>query len=382
MNIFQAIRKSKEINQLNAECEQVAHSLKINTKNLEEVKREYNDVCSDIKLAQSKLEEIQNLINGYTELEEIGYEFSPLEDSGVLQAQLAEAERNLAVMVGCGEDVAILMNYTINGSVAKGNKFQTASAKNLAASFNAYCKAKEKTVTRENKEKTIELVRNQAARLNKNAGTVGVCITQEYIDARIDIIERKLRIKINKAFEKEQERERKRKLREEEKLLEEIAKAEEELAKEQRYYMNLLGRKITEEERQEYKNKLNEIDKRIDDYKYRRDNLKAGWLYVVSTKSMEGMVKIGATRRLDPMVRIRELSSSSLPFPFKCHGVAFCEDVFDIETKIHAKFDDKRVSPNKHKEFFYITPEEAIEVLTKELGCTVNYIHPEDNQDD
>ena len=64
-----------------------------------------------------------------------------------------------------------------------------------------------------------------------------------------------------------------------------------------------------------------------------------------------------------------------MPFPFICHAVVFADDVFDIETKIHNYFNDKRVNKeNLHKEFFYVTPEEAINVLKNVFKCDIHYI--------
>ncbi len=72
-----------------------------------------------------------------------------------------------------------------------------------------------------------------------------------------------------------------------------------------------------------------------------------------------------------PNTRVRELSSSSLPEPFALNAYCFCDDAFDIESKMHAHFDSKRVSPNR--EFFYITVEEAVDALKNIYGQEVRY---------
>ncbi|KZU95981.1 Chromosome segregation ATPase [Lactiplantibacillus plantarum] len=49
---------------------------------------------------------------------------------------------------------------------------------------------------------------------------------------------------------------------------------------------------------------------------YREENATAGYVYIISNVGSFGknVFKIGVTRRLDPMDRINELGSASVPF--------------------------------------------------------------------
>lgn len=79
------------------------------------------------------------------------------------------------------------------------------------------------------------------------------------------------------------------------------------------------------------------------------------------------MVKIGVSRRLNgPYERISELSSSSLPFPFVLDGFCFADDAFEVESWMHEYFDKERVAQNR--EFFYVTPEKAIEIMRNKFN--------------
>jgi hypothetical protein len=72
------------------------------------------------------------------------------------------------------------------------------------------------------------------------------------------------------------------------------------------------------------------------------------------------MVKIGMTRRLEPLDRIRELSDASVPFNFDVHALFFSEDAVSIENQMHQRLADKRVNRvNLRREFFYVKPAEA-----------------------
>ena len=211
---------------------------------------------------------------------------------------------------------------------------------------------------------------------------MGVCINQEYLTYCIQLLYVELDEKIVKTEERERIKEERRRLREQEKLLVEAEKTKLELQKQRRMYEQSLSKALTEQERQEFEAKLKEIDKREADVDYRISNQKAGYLYIAATKAMPGLVKLGATRRINPLVRLQELSSASVPYPYKCYGLVFSDDVFDLEKKIHNHFDSKRYGLNKHKEFFKITPKEAIEALKEKFNCDVHFVNEEESDDE
>ena len=91
-----------------------------------------------------------------------------------------------------------------------------------------------------------------------------------------------------------------------------------------------------------------------------------GHVYVISNIGSfgEDVYKIGMTRRLDPMDRVRELGDASVPFPFDVHAIIFSEDAPSLETKLHKIFDTKRVNLiNPRKEFYNVTLEEIEKVV-------------------
>ena len=61
----------------------------------------------------------------------------------------------------------------------------------------------------------------------------------------------------------------------------------------------------------EYQDKLSELDEIEEDIDYREGHATAGYVYVISNIGSfgEDVYKIGVTRRLEPLERIRELSS-------------------------------------------------------------------------
>lgn len=136
-----------------------------------------------------------------------------------------------------------------------------------------------------------------------------------------------------------------------------------------------------QEEASKLEERLAEIDKSIADVDYRSANVRAGYVYVISDIGAFGerMVKIGMTRRLNPMDRVRELSDASVPFKFDVHALFFSKDAVSLETMLHHEFEDRRVNKvNARKEFYYCTPQEVLDKLKEKNVAVVEYrIEPE-----
>ena len=81
------------------------------------------------------------------------------------------------------------------------------------------------------------------------------------------------------------------------------------------------------------------------------------------------MVKVGMTRRLDPLDRIRELSDASVPFNFDVHALFFSKDAVGIETAMHERLAHLRVNTvNRRREFFRAAPLELKAHLAELAG--------------
>ena len=122
--------------------------------------------------------------------------------------------------------------------------------------------------------------------------------------------------------------------------------------------------------------KLGQIDQAIEDNDYRLANIRAGYVYVISNRGAfgESVVKIGLTRRLEPLDRVTELGGASVPFRFDTHALFFSEDAVSLEADLHAHFAGRRVNMvNERKEFFFATPSEVREVLISKVGNLLEF---------
>ena len=128
-------------------------------------------------------------------------------------------------------------------------------------------------------------------------------------------------------------------------------------------------------EKQLYVDKIKELEDRLRQLEAdkatvleREANARAGYVYIISNIGSfgENVYKIGMTRRLEPMDRIRELGSASVPFEFDVHAMIFSDDAPSLETALHQTFEKQSVNRvNLRKEFFRASLDD-IEVVVKE----------------
>jgi hypothetical protein len=176
------------------------------------------------------------------------------------------------------------------------------------------------------------------------------------------------------AEQKEAERVERERLREERKVQQEIERERARLEKERKHYLNALSalvEKGDEAGAERLRAELVEVNKAIEDVDYRAANVRAGYVYVISNIGSfgESVVKVGMTRRLDPMDRIRELSDASVPFNFDIHALFFSKDAVDIELAMHERLSGVRVNTvNLRREFFRATPLEVKDHLAELAG--------------
>ncbi len=266
----------------------------------------------------------------------------------------------------------IEQGYTLNDSARRGKEMQDVYGRGLVYALGGYIDSKEKAVTTGNIAKSKELIKNRFNSYQSKANKVGLALNAEYVKARLDMLDINLAIKVKQKEEKARIREEKRRLREQEQLLADIARERAKLLEEKKAMNIAFDKALTNDERNRIKSQLASIDKRLDSIAYREAHSKAGWLYVITSPSLPNLTKIGCTRRLNPSIRVKELSSSSLPEPFHAHCFVFSDDCFELESQIHKYFDKERVNPDR--EFFRIEPKEVIDVLKEIFNVDVHFV--------
>ena len=361
------------------------NSIKRYTAQIDEAKAKLAEINSQIQEVENKkksveveLNSIQNRLDAINVYIDLGQTYIPAQSLDELEQQRADLQDEIVNTLSSGL-WKIEQPVTFNDSISKGKALQKAHGDGLMYSMTAYIDSKEKSVNLSNYEESKRLIEKKFNQLQKKAITIGISLNKNYVAKRIEMLKLKAQIKEVNKIRKEQERKERERLREEQKLLEEAEKERKRLKAEKEAMDIAFAHALSESEREEIKSKLANIDLRLADIDYRINHPKAGYLYIISSPSLPDMVKIGVTRRLNPSIRVKELSSSSLPFPFELNAYCFNNDAFELESNMHNYFDAYRVSPNR--EFFYVPIEQAIDVLKNNFNQEVHYGTYEENNE-
>lgn len=314
-------------------------------------------------------------------VQELGlYDFEhPAEESATLANDLAALRLTTKQMVAQGNATVATENFTFNNSAAKGRKFVKDMSKTMLSAYNAEAENCIKTVRAGGLDTARERLTRVVDRVEKNGSMIDLHITPRYHKLRLDELSLAARHLEAVKAAKEAERERRAELREQKKVEEELRRERQRLQKERDHYLNALAALQARGDvagAEALQVKLADVDKALDDVDYRAANIRAGYVYVISNIGAFGerMVKIGMTRRLDPMDRIRELGDASVPFRFDVHALFFSDDAVDIETMLHREFAELRVNRmNPRREFFYATPAQVLEALREHNIAVVEF---------
>ena len=103
---------------------------------------------------------------------------------------------------------------------------------------------------------------------------------------------------------------------------------------------------------------------------------KSGHVYVISNIGSfgDGVFKVGMTRRLEPMDRVRELGDASVPFPFDIHMMISVDDAPTLENALHRKLHRARINKTNPRKEFFKTDVETIVQVVKEHHGEVQYV--------
>ena len=271
-------------------------------------------------------------------------------------------------------------SWTVNGSAKEGEKMTKQAISLALRSFNNECDVIISNTTWKNIQRMEERLSKSFDDINKFNKSNTISISRQYKSLKLDELHLVYEHKMKVEDERLHQAELRRLEREEEQLRKEAerAKREEEklqdlLNKVQEKANHSSGEELAslQKEIEEMGAELRELQRQNDRVKAMAEQTKLGYVYVISNIGSFGkdVYKIGMTRRLDPMDRVRELGDASVPFYFDVHAMIFSEDAPALEAKIQRIFADKRVNlVNYRKEFFNVTLDEIKEVVLAENG--------------
>jgi hypothetical protein len=324
---------------------------------------------------------IEMLEQGVEALHDVGiFTYShPLESAVAYQDALAAINSDIRTHIAGGHAIEASTRFTFDNSLAKGRKMTADLAKLMLRAYNAEADNCVRTVRAGNLAAAEKRLTNAATAIARYASMMEMHINPDYHALRLRELELTADYQMKVQEEKEAAREERARLREEQQAEKELRAERERLEKERAHYANVLQALLDgtrDDERFEMEAKIAAIDKRIAENDYRTANIRAGYVYVISNIGSfgAGIVKIGMTRRLDPMDRVRELGDASVPFGFDVHALFFADDAVGVETQLHQRFAETRVNRiNLRREYFYTTPGEVKVALAEIAGNLLEF---------
>lgn len=283
-------------------------------------------------------------------------------------------------------DRALIINA---GGMSK--KQLNSQKKQILRCFNAECANILGSVTVKNADTSRAKIQRSFDALNKIFEVDGVRLSQDYLASKLEELSLIYAYMVKEEEEKEQKKAIREQMMEEEKVRREIEREKQKIEKEEAQFSNEINKLMSymqkskdDIERQLYIDKIHELEEKLrtlqadkENVLQREQNTRAGFVYIISNVGSFGqrVYKIGMTRRLEPMDRIAELSSASVPFPFDVHAMIFSEDAPGLEAILHQYFDSKRVNKvNPRKEFFRVNLDDIKKVVLENHNATVKFI--------
>ena len=320
-------------------------------------------------------------LNDERVLQEVGiYRYHhPLETSQEYRGRLDDIQNRIKDAIKRNDAVLVSERFTFNNSLAKGRRMTSDYAKLMLRAYNAEAD----TCVRSLRAGNVVTAKN---RLNASVDTIArlgalmeIRINPTYHAIRIEELELTADFVMKVQEEREAAREERERLREERKAEQEFAAERERLEKERAHHASVaeaLRAKGDIAGAENAESQVASLDAAIASNEERAANIRCGYVYVISNPGAFGrnVVKIGMTRRLEPMDRVRELGDASVPFPFDVHALFFSDDAVSLENELHKNFHDQRLNHiNDRREFFFASPAEVREVLAAKVGNLLEY---------
>lgn len=306
------------------------------------------------------------------------------------QAKLDEVRERQKQMLKDKTAASCAIEWTVNGSAAEGRKQINQTLKLMLRAFNGECDAAIAKVKYNNVHVMEARIEKAREAINDLAEIQKCIISASYLQLKLDELHLAHEYEEKVQAEKEEQRRIREQMREEEQAQRELEKARQDAEKEEKRYADAL-RKAQEDAAKADGNKqqkllaqIAELEKKLAEAHTNKERAlsraqqtRSGHVYIISNIGSFGehVYKIGMTRRLDPMDRVKELGDASVPFEFDVHAIIYADDAPKLENTLHRAFDHRRVNRvNEKKEFFKVQIEEIVDLVKKHHRAEVDIV--------
>jgi len=290
-------------------------------------------------------------------------------------------------MIKEGKAIFIPDSIALTSNTSYVKKILGGQSQLMLKAFNVECDNLMSLVKPSNYANILERIEKVASDIENSAASLQCGFVKEYVELKFRECEIQYQFKLKDAREKEEQAAIKEQMKEEQKAIREFERALEKAQREERMYKDALEEARKElaisgdKDRDKLKERIVLLEKQLLEAEENEKRAKSmaeqtrrGHVYIISNIGSfgEDIYKIGLTRRLDPLDRVKELGDASVPFSFDVHAMIYSEDAPALETKLHQEFTHLRVNQvNYRKEFFNVSlldiKEKAAEIVGDNL---------------
>ena len=380
----------EEVESQKKSLEQLISAKNIDIKNIE---TEFNTLNSNY---QNALETYKNLrkevsvFESKLDLIEFGiyepvYDFEKSDHYREEQNKIIQIQKE---MITADTAAVCNTNWTVEGSEAKGRAVVKVYKKLMLRAFNGECDVLISKVKWNNVNQMKERMQKLFDAINKLGQGFQVYLNNQYLDLKRKELILEYEYQSKRQQEKEEMRAIQEELREEEKAKREFEQAQREAEKEEATYQKALDKARKEfestsgETHDKLQSQIEKLEQELKEAQEKKERAlsmaqqtKRGHVYIISNIGSfgENVYKIGMTRRLEPIDRVKELGDASVPFQFDIHAMIYSDEAPTLENELHKAFTNKKVNMlNYRKEFFKVTLDE-IENKVKEIGMDAEF---------
>jgi hypothetical protein len=393
--------KNEENNKLNSDLERYSGIISIENE-IESKNKEFSEIQTDATElndkfinAKSIFKELEKDIKIYQndlEFVELGiYEpIFDLESSEKYKERITQIITRQKQLIKGGNACVCNTEWTVGNSRKQGEIMTRRYINLTLRAFNGECDSLISKVRWNNIKRFEERITKAFTAINKLGKSNNTFITDKYLKLKLDELHLVYELAHKKYQEKEEAREIRAGQREEERAQREFEKARKDAEIEEKRFQKALelAKKdlglVSGEKLDELNSQIAQLEQNLKDAHEakeraisRAQETKSGHVYIISNLGSfgEDVYKIGMTRRLEPMDRVKELGDASVPFTFDLHAMIFSENAPELENLLHKEFDDRRINKvNNRKEYFKVSLDEIEQVIIDKYEKEVDFI--------
>ncbi len=304
------------------------------------------------------------------------------------KAKLKEVRQKQKKLIKDKKAITWGTEWQVSGSKAKGSTMMGRLTRLTLRAFNGECDSIIVSVKYNNVDRIKTRIEKVYEAINKLNASQDARINPQYLDLKVQELYVVYEYQEKLQAEKEEQRQIREQMREEQRAQKELAKAQRDAEKEEDRYQKALDKareemtKATGENQSKLEGEIERLSQMLEEANKKKERAisraqmtKSGYVYIISNIGSfgENVYKIGMTRRLVPMDRVKELGDASVPFIFDVHALIHSENAPALENHLHKVFDSKRLNlVNSRKEFFRVSLDDIVKAV-KEKSSTVEF---------